>query len=40
MDKSNLYILRTIDLALQSDIKIKFNPPVGCIIVKNDTIIR
>ena len=39
MDKSNLYILRTIDLALQSDIKIKFNPPVGCIIVKNNTII-
>ncbi|MCO5276524.1 MAG: bifunctional diaminohydroxyphosphoribosylaminopyrimidine deaminase/5-amino-6-(5-phosphoribosylamino)uracil reductase RibD [Saprospiraceae bacterium] len=39
MDKSSLYILRTIDLALQSDIKIKFNPPVGCIIVKNDKII-
>lgn len=39
MDKKHLYLQRAIDLARQAGPEIKSNPPVGCVLVKDNHII-
>lgn len=39
MDQKELFLLRTIDLALQADLRIRSNPPVGCVLVRDSRII-